>query len=94
MYYVYILTNQHNTTLYVGVTNNLVRRVYEHKQEMLEGFTKRYKLHKLVHYEQFEDVSKAIEREKELKNWHREWKERLIETQNKNWTDLYESICF
>lgn len=94
MYYVYILTDLKNSTLYVGVTNDLVRRIYEHKQDMLEGFTKRYKLHKLVYYEQFNDIGYAIEREKQLKTWHHDWKVRLIKTQNKHWSDLYKDICF
>ncbi len=88
MYYVYILTHQYNTVLYVGVTNNLVRRVYEHKQELVKGFIKRYKLHKLVYYGLCEDVIRAIEREKELKNWHRDWKNKLICGKNPTWKDL------
>ena len=91
--YVYILANQYNTVLYVGVTNNLVRRVYEHKNEMLEGFAKRYKLHKLVYYEQFSHVAQAIEREKKLKKWSRHWKNQIISKHNPQWEDLYESIC-
>ena len=93
MAYVYILTNQHNTTLYIGVTNDLVRRVYEHKQEFVEGFTKRYKLHKLVYFEQIPDILQAIAREKQIKHWNRRWKERLIREHNANWTDLYDTIC-
>ena len=93
MAYVYILTNEKNKTLYVGVTNNLVRRVYEHKQGLVNGFSKRYKLHKLVYYEQIPSIINAIEREKQLKLWHRDWKERLIRTKNVNWDDLYNEIC-
>ncbi|MBQ3667412.1 MAG: GIY-YIG nuclease family protein [Elusimicrobiaceae bacterium] len=93
MAYVYILTNQYNTTLYVGVTNDLVRRVYEHKQELIEGFTKRYKLHKLVYYEQTPSIVQAITREKELKKWNRSWKDKLINDFNPTWTDLYDLIC-
>ena len=88
MYYVYILTNQYNTVLYVGVTNNLIRRLYEHKNNMVDGFSKRYKLHKLVHYESCSEVVQAIEREKQLKRWHRAWKNNLISAQNPNWKDL------
>ena len=94
MAYIYILTNEHNTVLYVGVTNDLVRRIYEHKQNMVEGFSKRYQLHKLVYYEQIQHIGQAIEREKQLKQWHRKWKNRLIETINKNWNDLYKEVCF
>ena len=93
MAYVYILTNQYNTVLYIGVTNNLVRRIYEHKQEMVEGFTKHYKLHKLVYYEQIPHITDAIEREKELKKWNRNWKNRLINKKNPTWNDLYDLIC-
>lgn len=71
-YFIYILTNQTNTTLYIGVTNNLQRRMYEHKNELIDGFSKRYKLKKLVYSEQCEDVLSAISREKQLKNWHRD----------------------
>ena len=92
MYYVYILTNQYNTVLYVGVTNNLVRRIYEHKHEVMDGFTKRYKLHKLVYYDQGKDVTWAIKKEKELKNWHRAWKDKLISEQNPSWKDLSSEI--
>ncbi len=93
MAYVYILTNQYNTTLYVGVTSDLVRRVYEHKQELIEGFTKRYKLHKLVYYEQTPSIVQAITREKELKKWNRSWKDKLINEFNPSWVDLYDLIC-
>ncbi len=93
MAYIYILTSQCNTTLYIGVTNNLVRRIYEHKNNMVEGFSKRYNLHKLVYYEQIQDISRAIEREKQLKRWHREWKNNLINEKNPSWQDLYNEIC-
>ena len=92
MYYVYILTNRYNTVLYIGVTNNLVRRIYEHKQGILEGFTKRYKLHKVVYYESFSQVKDAIAREKQLKRWHRSWKDDLIQTQNPDWKDLSSNL--
>ena len=78
--------------LYIGVTNNLLRRVYEHKQGMLDGFTKRYKLHKVVYYESFSQVKDAIAREKQLKHWHREWKENLIREQNPQWKDLSSNL--
>ena len=87
-YYVYILTNQSNTTLYIGVTNNLQRRIYEHKNELIDGFTKRYKLHKLVFFEETNDVNSAIAREKQLKHWTREKKNKLIENINPNWLEL------
>ena len=77
-YYVYILTNRNNNVLYIGVTNNLVRRTYEHKNKLVEGFSKRYKLIKLVYYETTGSIESAIEREKQLKNWHRDWKINLI----------------
>ena len=93
MAYVYMLTKQYNTVLYIGVTNDLIRRVYEHKHEMLEGFTKRYKLHKLVYYEQTSNILQAITREKELKKWNRSWKNKLINDFNPTWSDLYDLIC-
>ncbi|MDD6152564.1 MAG: GIY-YIG nuclease family protein [Elusimicrobia bacterium] len=94
MSYIYILTNPTNKVLYIGVTNNLVRRIYEHKQKMLEGFSSRYNLTKLVYYEQFDDIAKAIAREKVLKEWRRSWKECLINKLNPAWRDLYDEICF
>ncbi len=93
MYYIYILSNKTNTTLYIGVTNNLVRRVWEHKNKFVKGFTKEYNLQKLVYFEQCGDVTRAIEREKQLKAWHRSWKNRLIANQNPSWKDLYPIIC-
>jgi len=79
--------------LYIGVTNDLVRRVYEHKSKAAEGFTKKYGVGRLVYFEQFDDVANAIRREKRLKKWNRAWKVRLIEETNPNWTDLYPSIA-
>jgi len=73
-YYVYILTNKNNNVLYIGLTNDLERRVFEHKNKLVEGFTKKYNLNKLIHYEITEDIRSAIESEKQLKNWHRDWK--------------------
>ncbi len=87
-YYVYILTNKTNSTLYVGVTNNLIRRVEEHKNGVVEGFTKRYNIHKLVYFEITNDIESAIEREKKLKLWSREKKNRLISLNNPTWQDL------
>ena len=91
-YFVYILASKRNGTLYIGVTNDLVRRVWEHKNNKIEGFTKRYKVHNLVYYEYTDDVRSAIEREKQLKKWKREWKLELIEKENPEWEDLYYQI--
>ncbi len=91
-YYVYILTNDRDKLLYIGVTNDLQRRVYEHKNGLFEGLTKDYGIHKLVYYEMCHDVKDAIKREKQLKNWRREKKIALIERMNPNWKDLGEGI--
>ena len=88
-YFVYIMANKKNGALYIGVTNNLLRRVYEHKKNMIDGFTKKYGLHILVYYEHMNDIHTAIEREKRLKKWNREWKIKLIEEENPEWKDLY-----
>ena len=90
--YVYILTNKNNKVLYVGITNNLVKRVYEHKEDLVEGFTNKYKTHKLVYYEFFEDITNAITREKKIKGWLRNKKFELIKGFNPNWNDLYKTI--
>lgn len=87
-YYVYILASGKNGTLYIGVTNDLVRRIDEHRQGLVEGFTKKYHVDILVHYEEFPDPESAIAREKQLKNWKREWKTGLIEEDNPGWRDL------
>ena len=92
-YYVYILANRRNGTLYVGVTSDLIKRTCQHKDDLVAGFTKKYQVHNLVHYEQFQDVNEAIAREKQLKDWHRKWKLQLIEESNPDWEDLYEEIC-
>jgi len=84
------MTNK-SKTLYIGVTNNLERRVYEHKEKQIDGFTKKYNITKLVYFEETLDINSAIKREKQLKNWHREWKISLIESVNKEWRDLAES---
>jgi putative endonuclease len=89
-YYVYILTNKSNKVIYIGVTNDLDRRMFEHKNKLVEGFTKRYNLVKLVYYEMTGDVQSAIRREKQLKNWHRDWKINLIKQFNPEWNDLSE----
>jgi len=91
-YYVYILTSKRNGTLYIGVTNNLIRRVYEHKTGIIKGFTSKYDVHLLVYYEHTNDIQSAIKREKQLKKWKRKWKLELIEEMNPNWRDLYEDI--
>jgi len=90
--YVYILTNVHNKVLYTGVTSDLVKRIYEHKNKMVDGFTKKYNVHKLVHFEVSDDMMTAIEREKQIKGWLRKKKIALIEKDNPEWKDLYESI--
>ncbi len=87
-YYVYILCSERNGTLYIGVTNDLRRRIFEHKEGLADGFTKKYNVKELVYYEETTDVHSALEREKQLKKWNRTWKIRLIEEQNPNWLDL------
>jgi putative endonuclease len=91
-YCVYILASKPNGTLYIGVTNNLARRVWEHRRGVVEGFTKRYKVHRLVHFECFARPLDAIQREKRLKKWNRAWKIQLIESSNPGWKDLYETV--
>ncbi len=87
-YYIYILTNWDNTVIYVGVTNDLVRRLYEHKNKLYDEFTKKYNLNKLVYFELFFDINEAIKREKEIKKWRREKKNNLVESKNSEWRDL------
>ncbi|MBU0706979.1 GIY-YIG nuclease family protein [Patescibacteria group bacterium] len=89
-YYVYILASQRNGTLYIGVTNDLERRAYEHKTKFNKGFTEEYNVNRLVYFEETDDVAEAIRREKQLKGWNREWKLALIENSNPNWLDLAE----
>ncbi len=91
-YYVYILFSKRNGTLYIGVTNDLIRRVYEHKNKQINGFTKRYGVDKLGYYEIYQSIEEAILREKQLKNWQRTWKLELIEQDNPDWHDLYETL--
>lgn len=88
-YYVYIMASEKYGTLYIGITNDLIRRVYEHKESLIDGFTKRYKIHYLVYFEIHEDVREAIQREKQIKKWNRYWKINLIEKDNPHWIDLY-----
>ena len=87
-YYVYILTNRTNNVLYIGVTNNLSRRIYEHQNKLVEGFSKKYNLVKLVYFEEYPSAYEAISREKQLKNWHRQWKINLIKASNPEFNDL------
>ena len=91
-FYVYILASGRDGTLYIGVTNNLIRRIYEHKRGEVEGFTKNYKVNQLVYYEETSDVYGAITREKQMKKWKRAWKIELIEKDNPHWRDLYDGI--
>ena len=86
---VYILSNQVRGTLYIGVTSNLIQRVWQHKQNLVDGFSKQHALHHLVYFEQFDDMLNAITREKQLKKWNRAWKIELIESINGDWRDLY-----
>jgi putative endonuclease len=91
-YYVYILASRLNGTLYIGVTNDLIRRVHEHRSDAVDGFTKRYGIHQLVYFEETENVEAAIHREKRLKKWPRQWKINLIEQANREWRDLYPEL--
>ena len=91
-YFVYIMASKKNGTLYIGMTSNLIQRVYKHKNNTYEGFTQKYGVHTLVYYEHTTDVNGAIMREKQLKKWNRQWKINLIEKENPNWNDLYEGL--
>jgi putative endonuclease len=93
MYWVYILASRKHGTIYIGVTNDLIRRVYQHKNKLAKGFTKEYSVIRLVWFETYDDITAAIEREKKLKKWRREWKINLIERDNPNWDDLYDAIA-
>ncbi len=86
---VYILTNKERGTLYIGVTSDLVKRIYQHRNANIKGFSDQYKTHRLVYFEQFNDMYEAIKREKQLKKWKRQWKLELIEKSNPSWKDLY-----
>jgi putative endonuclease len=91
-FYVYILCNKQNGTLYTGVTSDLVKRIYEHKNNMVDGFTKTYGVHHLIWYENHMTAESAITREKQIKKWNRKWKLELIEKNNPEWKDLYKSL--
>jgi len=91
-YYVYILASKRNGTIYIGVTGDLIKRVWEHKNDLADGFTKKYQVHMLVYFEQTESVESAIIREKQLKKWNRKWKLVLIEKENPDWIDLYPDL--
>jgi len=91
-YYTCIMASERNGTLYIGMTDDLVRRVYEHKSGLVDGFTRKYGVHDLVYFEQTDDVHSAIAREKQMKKWDRKWKLRLIEESNPGWRDLYEEL--
>ena len=92
-YYVYLLASKRNGTLYIGVTNDLIKRIWQHKNNAVEGFTKKYNVHKLVYYETADNVNSAITREKQMKRWNRQWKIELIEKHNPTWKDLYYELC-
>ena len=91
-YYVYILASRRNGTLYTGITSNLIKRVWEHKEKAVDGFTKKYNIDKLVYFEQYQDPTNAISREKRIKKYPRKWKLNLIEKENPLWKDLYEEL--
>lgn len=93
IYYVYILTKERNSVFYVGVTNDLVRRVHEHKTNFIPGFTMKYNIKMLVYYEEFDSIEEAIEREKLIKKWKRKYKINAIERMNPEWRDLYFDLC-
>lgn len=92
-FYVYMMTSQKIGTVYIGVTSDLAKRVWEHKNNVVEGFTKKYEVHRLVWYEVHETAESAIRREKQMKEWKRDWKIKRIEEENPNWNDLYERVC-
>ncbi len=88
-FYIYMMANNHNNILYIGVTNNLIRRAYEHKSSLIDGFSKKYNCHKLVWYEQTNNIESAVAQKKRLKKWKREYKENVIQKMNPEWKDLY-----
>lgn len=92
LYFVYILASKKYGTLYIGVTDNLIKRVYQHKEKLADGFSSKYSVDKLVHFKIFESIKEAIVREKQLKKWKRDWKINLIEQENLNWDDLYPNL--
>jgi len=89
---VYLLSSKRNGTLYIGVTSNLPARIWQHKNDLVAGFTQKYKVHRLVHYELHENMTVTIQREKQIKKWRRQWKLELIEKSNPDWKDLYDEI--
>jgi len=91
-YYVYVMASKRNGTLYIGVTSDLIRRIYDHRNDLLNGFTRKYRIHRLVYYEETNDIQEAIAREKQIKRWKRVWKIELIERDNPEWTDLYPGL--
>lgn len=91
-YYIYILASKRNGALYIGITSGLIKRIWEHKNKLVDGFTRKYNINKLIYYEQYSDPENAIKREKRLKKYNRKWKLNLIEKVNPNWKDLYEEI--
>ena len=91
-YFVYMLASRKNSTLYIGVTNNLLNRVHQHKTNLVEGFTEKYGVHRLVYFEQYGDIRDAINREKRMKRWKRQWKINLIEKDNPEWKDLFDEL--
>ena len=91
-YFVYMLASKRNGTLYIGVTNNLLKRVHQHKNDIAEGFTQKYSVHNLVYFEAYNDIRSAITREKRMKKWKRQWKMELIEKSNPEWEDLFDSL--
>jgi putative endonuclease len=91
-YYIYVMASKKNGTLYVGVTSDLIKRIYDHKNDLVEGFTQKYAIHNLVYFEATESVESAIAREKQLKKWNRAWKISLIEKNNSSWRDLYPEL--
>ena len=90
--YIYFITNETNTVLYIGVTTNIVRRIFEHRNKLIDGFSSKYKLYKLVYFEVCSNLETALNREKQIKHWHREWKNNLISEFNPGWDDLYDEI--
>jgi putative endonuclease len=91
-YYIYILASRPGGTLYIGITNNLIKRIYEHKNNLVKGFSSKYGVHKLIYFEEYSDPQQAITREKQLKKWNRSWKSSLIRKVNPTWKDLYSEI--
>ncbi len=93
IFYVYILASKRNGTLYIGVTSDIVKRIWQHKNNLMKGFTEKYGVKQLVYYETYNDAETAIKREKQLKKWKRAWKLEIIEKKNPKWLDLYPDIC-